>query len=256
MDEVTQPAEGERPPALGPTDEAMLARAQILREIGDAVLRDIAQLYPSDDHGSVLRDALFVKGLAEQLVERAVVVERERGASWADIGEAAGSSKQAANERWNTKMGAWVAMGRQRTGLGRGPADPADHAQDLDEWYADLVGEGPHAISTLLPSLHDQAARAEAGACRTEVQQLTQRAEELRKETEAAYNAAMEAVGTDASEEKNAVWAAKHFARAEVYERLATLEEPIAAEHRRSAAAQRRLAQDILRGRTPEEITK
>src|SRR5262249_6520343 len=159
MDEVNEPAERERPPALAPADEAMLTRAQTLREITDAALRDIAQGYPADDHGSVLRDALFLQRLAEQLVDQAVVAERERGASWTDIGHAASSSRQAAHERWNTTVGAWVLMQRRRTGIGRGPADPATHARHLDEWYEDLVGE-QRAVSTLLPSLGDEAARA------------------------------------------------------------------------------------------------
>ncbi|MFI1734980.1 hypothetical protein ACH40E_38355 [Streptomyces acidicola] len=250
MDEVNEPAEQERSPALAPADEAMLARAQTLREITDAALRDVAQHYPGDDHGSLLRDALFVHGLTEKLIDQAVIAERERGASWTDIGNAAGTSRQAAHERWNTNVGAWVLMGRQRTGIGRGPADPATHAQYLDEWYADMAGE-QQAVSALLPSLGDEAARAEANARRAEAKQLHQQAEELRKEIDASYSAAMEATGTDASEEKRAVWAAKHFARAEVYDRLAVLEGPDAVEHRRRAAAQRGIAQDILKGSTP-----
>ncbi|MFJ8351301.1 hypothetical protein ACIQ9J_34045 [Streptomyces sp. NPDC094153] len=249
----TEPAERERPPALAPADEAMLARAQTLREITDAALRDVAQLYPADDPGSVLRDALFIQGLAERLVDQAVVVERERGASWTDIGSAASSSRQAAHERWNTTVGAWVLMERRRTGIGNGPADPATHAQYLDEWYADLVGER-QAVSALLPSLHDEAARTEANSRRAEAKQLHERAEELRKEIDAAYTAAMEATGTDAAEEKRAVWAAKHLASAEVYKRLAAIEEPIAVEHRRRATAQRKVAQDIVRDHAQQTL--
>ncbi|MCX4462388.1 hypothetical protein OOK58_58950 [Streptomyces sp. NBC_01728] len=253
MDDANEPTERERPPALAPADEAMLARAQTLREITDAALRDVAQLYPGNDHGSVLRDALFVQGLAEQLVDQAVVAERERGASWTDIGYAASSSRQSAHERWKNDVGAWVLMGRRRTGIRRGPADPATHARYLDDWYADLVGE-QQAVSALLPSLGDEAARAEGDARRAEARQLHDRAEELRKEIEAAYNAAMEATGTDAAEEKREVWAAKHLARAEVYDRLAAVEEPVAAEHRRRAATQRSLAQGIVRGHVPETL--
>jgi hypothetical protein len=251
MKKANEPAERERPPALAPADEAMLARAQTLREITDAALRDVAQLYPADDHGSVLRDALFIHGLAERLVDQAVLAERERGASWTDIGNAASSSRQAAHERWNTTVGAWVLMERRRTGIGRGPADPATHARYLDDWYADLVDE-QQAISALLPSLHDEAARAEANSHRAEAKQLHERAEELRKEIEAAYTAAMEATGTDTAAEKREVWAAKHLARAEVYSRLAAIEEPVSVEHRRRATAQRKVAKDIVRDRAPE----
>ncbi|MCQ8194645.1 hypothetical protein [Streptomyces rugosispiralis] len=253
MDEVNEPAERERPQALAPADEAMLARAQTLREITDAALRDVAQLYPADDHGSVLRDALFLQGLAERLVDQAVVAERERGASWTDIGHAASSSRQSAHERWNTTVGAWVLMQRRRTGIGRGPADPATHACDLDEWYEDLVGE-QRAVSTLLSSLGDEAARAEGETRRAEARHLHDRAEELRKEIDAAYSAAMAATGTPAAREKREMWAAKHLARAAIYERLATVEEPLAPEHRRRAATQRSLAQDIARDRAPQSL--
>ncbi|MER5312332.1 hypothetical protein ABT034_31650 [Streptomyces sp. NPDC002773] len=251
--EATEPAERERPPALAPADEAMLARAQTLREITDAALRDVAQLYPADDHGSLLRDALFIHGLTERLVDQAVVAERERGASWTDIGYAASSSRQAAHERWTNDVGAWVLMERRRTGIGNGPADAATHARYLDDWYADLVGE-QEAVSSLLPSLADETARAEGDARRVEARQLHDRAEELRKEIDTAYNESMAATGTPAAKERREVWAAKHLARAEVYERLAVVEEPVAPEHRRRAATQRTLAQDIARDRAPESL--
>ncbi|MFB8441217.1 hypothetical protein ACFC7A_19445 [Streptomyces niveus] len=253
MDDVDEPAGRERPLALAPADEAMLARAQTLREIADAALRDVAQPYPADDPGRVLRDALFLQGLAEQLVEQAVVAERERGASWTDIGDAASSSRQAAHERWNTTVGAWVLMERRRTGFIRGPADPAAHARRLDEWYEALVDER-RPVSTLLPSLGDEAARAEGDARRAEARQLHGRAEELRKQIDTAYDAALEAIGTVTAEAKREVWAIKHLARAEVYERLAVVEEPVAAEHRRRAATQRNLAQGIVRGHPPESL--
>ena len=253
MDEANEPTERARPPALAPADEAMLARAQMLLEIVESALRDVTQGYPDDDHGGPLRDALFVQGLTERLVDQTVIVERERGASWTDIGNAAGISRQSAHERWNTRVGAWALMGRQRNGISHGDADPAAHARYLDQWADALAGKGPDAVSSLLPSLHDEDARTEANSRRTEAKQLHERAEELRKEIDDASNGAAGATGT-AREEKRAVWAAKHFARAEVYDRLADLEGPVAAEHRRRAATQRGIAQDILRGRAAESL--
>ncbi|GAA2110830.1 hypothetical protein [Streptomyces synnematoformans] len=251
MTEANTPAERERPPALAPADEAMLALTQTLREISDTALYDVA--FGDDDPGSLLRRALSLQDLAAQLVDRAAVAERERGASWTDIGDAAGSSRQAAHERWTTTVGAWVLMERRRTGIGRGPADPATHARYLDEWYEDRVGER-RAVSALLPSLDDEAARAEGDARRAEARQLHDRAEELRREIDVAYTAAFDATGTPAAEEKREVWAAKHLARADVYERLAVVEEPVAPEHRRRAATQRSIAQDIAGGRAPEGL--
>ncbi|MGW2181297.1 hypothetical protein ACWCXX_24995 [Streptomyces sp. NPDC001732] len=253
MDETNEPDGRARPPALAPVDEAMLVRAQTLMDLAEAALRDVATPYPSDDHGGILRDALFVQGIVDKLVDQAVVAERERGASWSALGNAAGISKQSAHERWNTKVGAWVMMGRQRNGIGHGPSDPAEHARRLDERLAGLTGEAPDGISSLLPSLRDEAARQEANDRRAEVKRLQQRTEELRQECDEAYAAAMEAAGTDAAEEKRAVWAAKRFVRAEAFERLAAIEEPAAAERRRTAAAQRAIAEGILRGRAPED---
>ncbi|MFF2572677.1 hypothetical protein [Streptomyces sp. NPDC058084] len=247
MDETNEPEEQSRPPALTPVDEAMLARAHTLFDIVEAALRDIGAPYPIDDPGGLLRDALFIRGLTDRLVDQAVIVERELGSSWTAIGNAAGTSKQTAHERWSTKVAAWVMMGRQRNGIGRGPADPAEHARNLDEWLADLTGEAPGGISRVLTSLRDETARQEANDRRAEVKHLERRSEELRLDCDKAYRAAMEAVGTDAAEEKNAVWAARIFARAEVYDRLAVVEEPAAVEHRRSAAAQREIAEGILR---------
>ncbi|GGU11359.1 hypothetical protein [Streptomyces lateritius] len=255
MDETNEPDERARPPALTPVDEAMLARVQTLMELTEAALRDVDAPYPIDDPGGLLRDALFVQSIADRLVDWAVIVERERGSSWSALGNAAGISKQSAHERWNTKVGAWVMMGRQRNGFGRGPADPAEHARRLDEWLAGLTGEAPGGISSLLPSLRDEAARQEANDRRAEVKRLEQRSEELRVECEAAYTAVMEAAGTDAAEEKRAVWAAKHFARAEAFEQLAAIEEPAAAERRRRAAEHRAVAEGILRGRATGDLT-
>jgi hypothetical protein len=254
MEEDSKPAEREQPPALAPADEAMLARAHTLYEITEAALRDVAQTYPAGDHGSVLRDALYLQGLAEQVVDQAVIAERERGASWADIGEAAGSSRQSAHERWAGAVGAWVLMGRKRTGIGRGPADPEVHARDLDAWYTALLAGVDRPISRTLPSLHDEDARRQAEEQRAEVPRLNRRLDELRRETLDAYEAAFAATGTDEHEAKGAAWAAKHLAQAEIYDRLAVVEEPVAAEHRRSAAAQRSIAQQILGGRAPQEL--
>ncbi|GGU13015.1 hypothetical protein [Streptomyces lateritius] len=45
-----------------------------------------------------------MQGIVDKLVDQTVVVERERGASWSAIGNAAGISRQSAHERWNTKV--------------------------------------------------------------------------------------------------------------------------------------------------------
>ncbi|MFI5987126.1 hypothetical protein ACIBEA_40455 [Streptomyces sp. NPDC051555] len=248
MTEANDPIDGEElPPALTPTDEAMLTRTQTLREIADAVLRDIAQPHPADEHGALLRHALLIQGLTGHLVDQAAVAERERGASWTAIGEAAGTSRQSAHERWNRMVGEWVRRQRRRTGTDSVPADPAVHARELDDWFAALTGD-QQAVSALLPSLHDEDARTEANTHRAEVKQLNQRIKESYEGSSAAYEAVEEARGTDQAESTRAVWAAGAFARADAFERLAVVEKPRATEHRRDAALQRTKGQDILRG--------
>ncbi|MEU5163941.1 hypothetical protein AB0G74_30600 [Streptomyces sp. NPDC020875] len=247
MDETTDPADRGQPATLTPGDEAMLARAQTLVEIAEAALRDIAQPYPADDRGALLRDALHLKALADELVGRAVTAERERGASWAEIGDAAEVTRQAAHERWTTRVGHWILLGRRRAGVFTGgDRDSVRHAADLDRWYTVLLPGSGDRPSGLLASLHDEDARAKAAYLRSEAEQLRFGAEKLRGECTAAYGAVMEASGTPTAEEKRAVWATRTLALAEVYDRLAAVEEPVATEHRRTAATHRSIARDIL----------
>jgi hypothetical protein len=51
--------------------------------------------------GDFLEEALALRAQVEWLLTRAVVLERERGTSWAEIGERLEASKQAAHERYN-----------------------------------------------------------------------------------------------------------------------------------------------------------
>ncbi|MFD5704349.1 hypothetical protein [Streptomyces lasiicapitis] len=66
-------SDAERHLPLTPLDEALLARVQSLSEIAEAVLRNVGRPYPATDRGAVLRDALYVARLAEQLVDSAAL---------------------------------------------------------------------------------------------------------------------------------------------------------------------------------------
>ncbi|MFF2780347.1 hypothetical protein ACFVU3_36250 [Streptomyces sp. NPDC058052] len=107
-------------------------------------------------------------------------------------------------------------------------------------------GDASGGISRLQPSLRDAPARQEANERRDKVKQFEQRTGIMRLECDAAYAAVREAAGTDAAQEKNAIWAAKQFARAKTFERLAAIEEP-AADRPHRAAQLRTIAEDSLR---------
>ncbi|QIB47821.1 hypothetical protein [Streptomyces aureoverticillatus] len=241
-------SDAERRLPLTPLDEALLARVQSLAEIAEAVLRNVGRPYPATDRGAVLRDALYVARLAEQLVDRAVVVERERDASWTDIGRAAGTSRQAAHERWADHVHGWALAGRRRTGPRTGPADYA--ATNLDTWFAGINTDQPQAISAALASLADPEARRAAQDQRVKADRIRRKIQALKNANTAARKACYEALGTEAADEKRAAWAGNHLTQARAYDRLADAEAPLGTEHKRAAATQRSLAHDILDNKT------
>ncbi|GHH58350.1 hypothetical protein [Streptomyces candidus] len=245
------PTEPMPPMPLAPLDEAYLAHAQTCRDIASRVLGFLPVQHRASDpeHGREAERALAVLELAEQLVTEAVVIERERKASWSALGDAAGISKQSAHERWSAHIGQWTRIQRRRR-ASPALADPAAHAQDLDDWYTGLVPGEPRAVSGGLISLRDPGARQAADELRTEALQLYVRLDQLKKEEDRAFEAsfATPAADSDAGHRRTA-WAGVHFAKAEAYDRLAVAEAPLAAEHRRAAAAQRSIARDILAGR-------
>ncbi|GGO59062.1 hypothetical protein [Streptomyces lasiicapitis] len=228
---------------LAPLDEAHLARAETLAEIAEAALKDLTQ--PAAGSADLIGGAQYLLDLAQRLLREAVVVERERGASWATIGEHAGSSRQSAHDRWGAAVGAWALTGRHRTGITTGGSS-GDVAANLDDWYAELHPDRPHAISTTLASFTDPGARRTAQERREEADRLRAEIQALKTANTAVYNASCEAIGTAGATEKRAAWAANHLDQASAYDRLAAAEAPLGTEHRRSAATQRGIAHDIL----------
>ncbi|MGP3983776.1 hypothetical protein [Streptomyces sp. KR80] len=229
---------GCRPRALTPLDEAYVAHADALSELAHAILQNFPlQPRTRQPKGEVLEDALELRRLADQIVEKAVVVENERGASWTKIGAAASITKQSAHEKWGTVVLDWTLIKQRRASPNR---SAAEIARTLDTWYAELYPSEPYAITAGLAAtdprnvVEQQAANANRAAAK----RLYARLGELRAEDTAAYNAAVEAVGSKAH-------AAARTAMAEVYDQLAVAEPTIADDHRQDAAKQRALAADI-----------
>ena len=52
-----------------------------------------------------LRELIAIRAEVDAAIDRAVAGWRAQGRSWAEIGAAAGMSKQAANKRWSSTIG-------------------------------------------------------------------------------------------------------------------------------------------------------
>ncbi|WP_433407063.1 hypothetical protein [Streptomyces sp. CA-146814] len=238
----------ERDPRLPlvPLDDARLARAMTLQQIGTIVLNDL----PTTDEYDPVGGALNLARLAEKLTEQAVIIRREQGASWTEIGKEAGVSRQAAHDRWGSAVETWVALGQYREGA------PDFTVAQLDSWYADIDPERPDAVSSGLPSLHDPAARRAAQDQRDEARRLHTELNtypELEKE---AFNQSFGATGTPEHPARRREWAAVHLEHAALLDRLAQVEPLAATEHRRRARTQRSLADEIAAESTGTTTTQ
>src|SRR6266704_6038762 len=80
--------------------QARIALSVAAREVSD----EARGLVPADDRGSgvgeIVERAVQLVDRTRDVLERAVVYEREEGASWQDIGAALGISRQTAQERF------------------------------------------------------------------------------------------------------------------------------------------------------------
>lgn len=242
-DSVTQQA------PLTPLDEAYVAHADALLRLAHRALADFP-LKPRIAHeiGGNLRDALELRRLADEMVAKAVVVERERGASWTEIGQAAEISKQSAHERWNHAVYAWTVLDRQHSSMHGSTVA----ARGMDAWYADLnavYGREQYAITAGLASNDPRniVEQQAADTNRTAARKLHQREEELRRKNTDAYEEAFAAIGTHSHAIARQHWADTHVERADAYDQLAEAEPTMADEHRRAAAKQRAIADEILR---------
>ncbi|MFK4070478.1 hypothetical protein [Streptomyces sp. NPDC029674] len=237
----------ERTFPLAPLDEAVLVAAHTRYEIVNAVVDDLPRSGRED--ASVLADALYVQSLADRLVREAVVVECERGASWAAIGQMTGVSRQSAHERWSPVIEGWALTGRQRTGIGSGTPS-AELAANLDAWFAELDHQGrTDAITATLPSYADSSARTAAQEKREQAAQLRDRQQALQQAADQACQASMAATGTAGADHNRTAWATALLARAGTYDQLAAAEAPLGREHKRTAGRHRSLAHDLLSGK-------
>jgi hypothetical protein len=144
------------------------AQARVALSVAAREVSDYARgLVPADDRGSgageVLERAAQLVDEARNVLERAVVYEREQGASWQTIGAALGISRQTAHERFAEIERRWQDAlrrpyaeagpgGRLTLRLPDGAEDPKRWGQQLDSWVirhrerADM-DTGEHPVS-------------------------------------------------------------------------------------------------------------
>jgi hypothetical protein len=123
--------------------------------------------------GGRVSEAAAVAGHADRLVTTAVIYERERGSSWAEIGRYLDLSGPAAEQRFASAVEHWQSAfdapyrldetGRKRIPqLPTAAYDPARVIRNLDLWAAVRLGfDDEHAVSGGLQPGHD--AEEEAG---------------------------------------------------------------------------------------------
>jgi len=124
-------------------------RARLALSVAAKGVSDEARgLVSADDRGTgageIVEWAVQLVDDARAVLDRAVVYERERGASWQTIGAAIGISRQTAHERfaevercWKEALGrsdAAAGRGRQAPGLPPGAEDPEGWGRQLDQW--------------------------------------------------------------------------------------------------------------------------
>lgn len=256
---------------LSPRDESRVALALTLRQLADSAL-DAVPVVPEPEPGELLRVALRLQRRVEDVVREAVVAERERGTTWAQIGEVAGVTRQSAHEKWYGDVHAWAAIGRSalpphlRT---------LDVAAEADDRHARLRPDRPHAVTSGLDAVrfpgshaYEASLRVRGSALHTRRTELDARATRLNDEygTLHAQGPANSPIGADphaidahrghadAVRANRLAIADVHDEIATVYDQLVTAEPSLAEEHRtqsdwhRNASAQARGYADLLNG--------
>ncbi|URZ99453.1 hypothetical protein NCG97_00245 [Streptomyces lydicamycinicus] len=176
---------------------------------------------------------------ARELVERAVVAERESGTTWEQIAGAADTTKQTAHERWSGEVKALASLGR----VAGDPRPTMELVRELDADFAriDVQTRRTDAVSAGLDAIRHPGSAAFDDARRTRGQQLHARLEELQRDGK--RNAEEYERLKDPSDRNGWLRLAANLtastdrdaAIAQVYEELTGAEPTLADEHRASA---------------------
>ena len=237
--------------ALVPSDEALLRYADAVRAL---VVNGLAE-FPlrtkvmDTEPGAFFRAARSLLEFAEEVMEAAVIAERERGASWTELGEMSGGiARQTMQERWRGVMALWTESYQRMYRITHSHLHSLALAQELDEWFARLQPDPrlkPHAVTVGLAAGGADAEldQRAANASRTEARRLRREIQNWRAvDAHDAYLDACEA--GKAEDEAREAWARPYDQLAELYEQLVKLE-PAHAENREAARRERARAARI-----------
>ncbi|MGN4160286.1 hypothetical protein ACRWOO_11475 [Streptomyces sp. NEAU-PBA10] len=254
------------PRVLSPRDEARVSFALQAEMIGKAAF-DLLPVDPSAPHGDRLRRALALRADTDLLIEDAVIAEREEGATWTQIAEAAGTSKQAAHERWAGPVSAWAASGRAALPSGN-HRTALDVARRLDEVYAkhDCGNPASDAVSSGLDAVRFPGAVAAEAARRERAAGLHARLTALRHQLTSLHEQhrllSDGGARPQARAEVQARQSATYEEQAALYEELTAAEPELADEHRANAetgrafAASTREYAELLAAKSEDEVAK
>ncbi|MGI5484866.1 hypothetical protein [Streptomyces lavendofoliae] len=225
------------PRVLSPRDEARVRFAADAERVARQTL-DLLPIDPDAPRGERLRRTLVLKELMDQLVEHAVIAEREEGTTWAQLATAAGISKQAAHERWAGAVNAWASNGRT---LFPPDSEPStlETARRLDRVHTNRHPDHPKdAVSSGLDAVRFPGAVAAEAARRERAKGLHARLALLRDQLTGLHNEQRVLTEGDARPE----------ARAAVLTRLADVEQQAADLYDELTGAEPELADDHRAG--------
>lgn len=132
-----------------------LARLAFSASAAQLADRARAQVSTSDDSwlrpGELVDQARSLLVAAHELFEKAIIFERERGTSWAELGAVLDISKQAAQQRHGQAVEDWAQSLDQALTVvegqfafahvpGEGGAAPGELAERLDAWCLQFTG--------------------------------------------------------------------------------------------------------------------
>jgi|SRR5215207_6318849 len=145
--------------------QARIALSVAAREVSDEARGLVSADDRSSGVGEIVERAVQLVDRTRDVLERAVVYEREQGASWQDIGAALGVSRQTAHERFAEVEQRWKDAlrrpyaeagpgGRRALRLPEGAEDPERWSRQLDAWVIQHrertdVDTGEHPVSGL-----------------------------------------------------------------------------------------------------------
>ncbi|MFJ8855182.1 hypothetical protein [Streptomyces sp. NPDC102437] len=238
------------PQYLSPRDEARISFATRAFNLSTDVL-DLIPVRPELPHGELLRQTLALRQAVDKLVDIAVIAERERGATWEQIGGASGTTRQSAHEKWSSDLTAWASNGRT-SGHKKSPGTSMDRAKRIDHLYAALRPETADAVTAGLDAVRFPGSDVYERAQRPRAAALHARLIELRELKFTLHDQFKELTEEDEStlSDDQIEALAQNLTRtaetqdesAACYEELVAAEPALAEEHLASAQYQRQVA--------------